>query len=90
MGQENNDERKFLDAKNDEELISFVAEEYADKGLTQEELMEAGHAGIAKAREKFKENNDYSFYPYASWWVHQRILQAIHERGTDSRNSENG
>ena len=74
----------------DEMFINTIAMQYADKGLTQEELMEAGRAGIAKAREKFKENNDYNFYPYASWWVHQRILQAIHERGTDSRNSENG
>lgn len=71
-------------------LISAIAKQYADEGLTQEELMEAGRAGIAKAREKFKENNDYSFYPYASWWVHQRILQTIHEKEQSNNDSEFG
>ena len=74
MEQEKNDERKFIDAKNDEELISLVTEEYADKGLTQEELMEAGRSGIVKAHGHYNEPKEFSFNSYAVWWIRQRIF----------------
>ncbi len=80
MEQEKNDERKFIDAKNDEELISLVTEEYADKGLTQEELMEAGRSGIAKAHGHYNEPKEFSFNSYAVWWIRQQVIQAIHEK----------
>ena len=80
MEQEKNDERKFIDAKNDEELISLVTEEYADKGLTQEELMEAGRSGIAKAHRHYNEPKEFSFNSYAVWWIRQQVIQAIHEK----------
>ncbi len=69
--------RKYLEAKSDEELVGIVAEEYADKGLSKEELLEAGHDGIAKARKLYDEKKDFSFNAYAVWWVRQAILQAI-------------
>ena len=75
-----NDIRKYLDAKNDEELVSIIVEEYADQGLTHEELMKAGHDGIAKAHEKYDEKNGSSFNAYAVWWIRQRIIQAISEK----------
>lgn len=71
--------KDYLDAKNDEELVSIIAEEYAAQGLTHEELMQAGHDGIAKAHEKYEEKNDFSFNAYAVWWIRQRILQALNE-----------
>ena len=80
MEQEKNDERKFIDAKNDEELISLVTEEYADKGLTQKELMEAGRSGIAKAHGHYNEPKEFSFNSYAVWWIRQQVIQAIHEK----------
>lgn len=75
-----NDIRNYLDAKSDEELVSIIVEEYADQGLTHEELMEAGHDGIAKAHEKYEEKNGFSFNAYAVWWVRQRIIQALNEK----------
>lgn len=72
--------RKYLNAKSDEELINIVAEEYADKGLSEEELLKAGREGIIKAREKYDEKMDFSFNAYAVWWVRQAILQAICEK----------
>ena len=80
MEQEKNDERKFIDAKNDEELISLVTEEYADKGLTQEELMEAGRSGIANAHGHYNEPKEFSFNSYVVWWIRQQVIQAIHEK----------
>lgn len=49
------DMKKCLNAKSDEELVSMIAEEYADKGLSKDELMGAGMDGIAKAHEKYDE-----------------------------------
>ena len=74
------DLREYLSAKSDEELVSIVAEEYANIGLSRDELVEAGMDGIAKAREKYDKNKDFSFNAYAVWWVHQRIIQAINEK----------
>ena len=75
------DPKKYLKAKSDEELIGLVAEEYLGKGLSMEELLKAGRDGIVKAREKYDKTQDYGFNAYAVWWVRQRILQAINEKG---------
>ena len=71
---------KYLKAKSDEELVSIVAEEYADSGLSKDELLKAGRDGIDKARELYDKKNGSSFNAYAVWWVRQRILQAISEK----------
>ena len=74
------DFEKCLAAKNDMELISIVADEYANRGLSRDELIEAGMDGIAKARKHYDEEQGFSFNAYAVWWVRQRMLQAIHEK----------
>ena len=71
---------RCLKAKSDEELVSIVAEEYADSGLSKDELLKAGRDGIAKACELYDKKNGSSFNAYAVWWVRQRILQAISEK----------
>lgn len=71
---------KYLKAKSDEELVSMIAEEYADSGLSKDELLKAGRDGIAKAHELYDKKNGSSFNAYAVWWVRQRILQAISEK----------
>ena len=68
---------KYLKAKSDEELVSIITEEYADSGLSKDELLKAGRDGIAKAHELYDKKNGSSFNAYAVWWVRQRILQAI-------------
>ena len=68
---------KYLAAENKEELVSMVAVEYADRGLSKDELVKAGMDGIAKACEHYDEKLCFSFNAYAVWWVRQRILQAI-------------
>lgn len=75
-----NDARKYMDAKSDEELVSIIVEEYADQGLTHEDLMKAGHDGIAKAHEKYEKKKGFSFNAYAVWWIRQAIIQAISEK----------
>ena len=71
---------KYLKAMSDEELVSIIADEYANSALSKEELLKAGRDGIAKARELYDKKNGSSFNVYAVWWVRQRILQAISEK----------
>lgn len=80
MSNNTKDLENCLTAKTDEELVSIVAEEYAGRGLSKEELTKAGMEGIAKAREKYDEKKDFSFNAYAIWWVRQQIIQAICEK----------
>ena len=75
------DNKRILEAKDNLELIILIAKDYADRGLTQEELTEVGKDGIAKAREHYKANQNFGFQAYAVWWIRQAMLQAIAERG---------
>ena len=80
-----NDFEKYLAAKSDKELVSIVAEEYTDSGLSRDELVEAGMDGIAKAHEKYDTKQGYSFNAYAVWWVRQRILQSINSSNDEQK-----
>ena len=64
-------------------LVMKVANEYQNRGLTQDELVEVGFKGLKKAARMYakKKNADYKFEPYAVWWVHQSILEAIKAKG---------
>lgn len=60
-------------------LVERVAQEYQNKGLTLEELIEAGNDGLRKAGEEYDPKADFSFESYAVWWIRQRMIQAIAE-----------
>ena len=63
---------------NDEDVVSMIADEYADIGLSKEELLEAGNNGMAKAHEHYDEKeNEFCFYAYADSWIREAIFQAI-------------
>ena len=62
----------------DEDVVSMIADEYADIGLSKEELLEAGNNGMAKAHEHYDEKeNESCFYAYADSWIREAIFQAI-------------
>lgn len=62
----------------DEDVVSMIADEYADIGLSKEELLEAGRDGMAKAREHYDEKEHGScFYAYADSWIREAIFQTI-------------
>lgn len=67
---------------NDEDVVSMIVEEYVDRGLSKEELLEAGRDGMAKAREHYDEKEHGScFYAYADPWVRQAIIRAADNPG---------
>lgn len=61
-------------------FVVSVVKQYMKRGLTAEELIEAGNAGLAKAAEKYVPDADCKFISYAVWWIRQSIIQAIEEK----------
>ena len=61
-------------------LVENIAEKHLDKGLTLEELKEAGRDGLQKAVMKYDINANYDFMRDASWWIQQRMIQAIYKK----------
>ena len=61
-------------------FVVSVANQYQNKGLSLEELIETGTEGLRIAAEKFDINAECKFLSYAVWWIRQQILQAINEK----------
>ena len=63
-----------------EKLVLSIVKEHLYRGLTEEELKQAGLVGLKIAEEKYDERADFSFESYAVWWIRRSILQAIAEK----------
>ena len=63
-----------------EKIVLNIIKEYLYRGLTEEELKQAGLGGLKIAEEKYDERADFSFESYAVWWIRHGILQAIAEK----------
>ena len=77
-------QRKGPDCEEKEQLVKAylrfvipVVRQYTKRGLTSEELIEAGNEGLAKAAEKYVPDADSKFITYAVWWIRQSIIQTI-------------
>ena len=56
------------------------ARQHMNKGLSFEELIEAGTEGLRRAVMKYDVNSDTNFYVYGAWEIHQFMIQAIKEK----------
>lgn len=63
-----------------QKLVSTVVNEYLHRGLTEEELKQAGLDGLEIAERKYDKRADFSFESYAVWWIRHSILQALAEK----------
>ena len=79
------DEMKKL-TKHNELLVLSVARQYQNKGLSLEELLKAGRAGLEKAALKFDASRGFKFVAFAVWWVRREILIAIGSPDVDDIN----
>ena len=70
------DEMKKL-TKHNELLVLSVARQYQNKGLSLEELLKAGRAGLTKAALKYDATRGFKFVAFVVWWVRREILIAI-------------
>jgi len=66
-------------------FVVSVVNQYQNKGLSLEELIEAGTEGLKKAAEMFDVNAECKFLSYAVWWIRQAIIQALNGRSSESR-----
>ena len=60
-------------------FVVSVAKQYQDRGLSMEELVEAGKEGLKIARKKFDPSRKFKFISYAVWYIRLAIQQAISE-----------
>ena len=58
-------------------FVVSVAKQYVDKGLSDDELVEAGKKGLVIAIPKYDRSHGFRFISYAVWFVRNSILQAI-------------
>lgn len=70
------DEMKQLEKANMRFIVS-VANQYQKRGLSLEELIEAGTEGLRKGAMKYNFETDFKFIAYAVWWIRQSIIQTI-------------
>ena len=76
------DEMKKL-VKCNERFVLSVARQYQNRGLSLEELLKAGRAGLAKAAMKYDASRGFKFIAYAVWWIRREILVAIESPDID-------
>ena len=70
-------------------FVVSVANQYKNKGLSLEELIEVGTEGLKKATERYDVNAEYKFLSYAVWWIRQAMIQALNEKTEDGNNKKN-
>ncbi len=58
-------------------MVPKIAEQYRDRGVACDYLIEAGTEGLRAAASKFRHRKGYKFTTYATWWIRQRMTKEI-------------
>ena len=70
-------------------LVVSVAKKFVGKGLHLLDLIQEGNIGLIRAVDKFEIEKNCKFSTYATYWIKQAILRAIHEKSRNIKLPEN-
>lgn len=66
-------------------LVVSVANKYQGKGMSFEDLVQAGHIGLIRGCEKFNPDKGFKFSTYAHYWIRQVITRRITQQARTVR-----
>lgn len=66
-------------------LVISVARKYSGLGVSMEDLVQEGNAGLIRAVGKFDPERGYRFSTYATWWIRQAVLKAVADQSRTVR-----
>ena len=66
-------------------FVVTIARQYANQGLTTEDLISEGNYGLLRAVKDFDASRGFKFISYAVWWVREEILKALAEHSRTVR-----
>lgn len=66
-------------------LVFNVARRYTGRGVQFMDLVQEGNMGLMRAVEKFDYRKGFKFSTYATWWIRQGMIRAIHDQARTIR-----
>ncbi|CAK9182600.1 unnamed protein product [Ilex paraguariensis] len=70
-------------------MVVHIAKQYGGRGLSLQDLLQAGSMGLMRSVEKFKPQAGCRFATYAYWWIRQAVRKAIYQHSRTIRLPDN-